>query len=38
MVFMFETEKLLKQQLQEVELWHGVLPEADFSAAEDFPS
>ncbi|MDE0793064.1 MAG: DUF4254 domain-containing protein [SAR324 cluster bacterium] len=37
MVFMFETEKLLKQQLQEVELWHGVLPEADFSAAEDFP-
>ena len=37
MVFMFETEKLLKQQLQEVELWHGVLPEADFSAAADFP-
>ena len=37
MVFMFETEKLLKQQLQEVELWHRVLPEGDFSAAEDFP-
>ena len=37
MVFMFETEKLLKQQLQEVESWHGVLPEADFSSGEDFP-
>ena len=37
MVFMFEIEKLLKRQLQEVELWHGVLPEAEFSTAEDFP-
>ena len=37
MVFMFETENLLKQQLHEVELWHGFLPEADFSAAENFP-
>ena len=36
MVFMFETENLLKQQLHEVELWHGFLPEADFSAAENF--
>ena len=37
MVFMFETEKLLKQQLQEVDLWHGVLPEVKSSTAEDFP-
>ena len=37
MVFMFEIEKLLNQQLQEVELWHRVLPEAEFSVAEDFP-
>ena len=37
MVFMFETENLLKQQLHEVELWHGFLPEADFSEAENFP-
>ena len=37
MVFMFETENLLKQQLLEVELWHGFLPEADFSEAENFP-
>lgn len=37
MVFMFETKNLLKQQLHEVELWHGFLPEADFSAAENFP-
>ena len=37
MVFMFEIEKLLKQQLQEVEIWHGVLPEVEFSAAKDFP-
>ena len=36
MVFMFETEKLLKLQLQEVELWHRVLPEAESSTAEDF--
>ena len=36
MVFMFETEKLLKQQLQEVESWHEVLPVADFSPTEDF--
>ncbi|MEE3266847.1 MAG: DUF4254 domain-containing protein [SAR324 cluster bacterium] len=34
---MFETENLLKQQLLEVELWHGFLPEADFSEAENFP-
>ena len=37
MVFMFETEKLMKQQLQEVESWHRDLPVADFSVAEDFP-
>ena len=37
MVFTFETENLLKQQLHEVELWHGFLPEADFSAVENFP-
>ena len=37
MVFSFETENLLKQQLHEVELWHRFLPEADFSAAENLP-
>ena len=37
MVFNFETEKLLIQQLQEVEIWHRFLPEFDFSPVEDFP-
>jgi len=36
MVFLFETEKLLKQQLKEVELWHNVLPQSDFSEPTDF--
>ena len=37
MVFKFDTEKLLLQQLQEVKIWHRFLPEFDFSAVEDFP-
>ena len=36
MVFLFGTEKLLKQQLKEVELWHNVLPQSDFSEPTDF--
>ena len=36
MVFEFKTEKLLKQQLQEVKAWHRFLPEFDFSPPEDF--
>ena len=36
MVFLFETEKLLKQQLKEIELWHNVLPQSDFSEPTDF--
>ena len=36
MVFLFETEKLLKQQLKEVELWHNILPQSDFSEPTDF--
>ena len=36
MVFLFRTEKLLKQQLKEVELWHNVLPQSDFSEPTDF--
>ena len=36
MVFLFETEKLLKQQLKEVELWHNVLPQSVFSEPTDF--
>lgn len=37
MVFLFETKELLKQQLQEVEQWHSLLPQADFSEPTDFP-
>ncbi|HIB44895.1 MAG TPA: DUF4254 domain-containing protein [Candidatus Lambdaproteobacteria bacterium] len=36
MVFLFGTEKLLKQQLKEIELWHNVLPQSDFSEPTDF--
>jgi hypothetical protein len=36
MVFLFGTEKLLKQQLKEVELLHNVLPQSDFSEPTDF--
>ena len=36
MVFLFGTEKLLKQQLKEVELWHNILPQSDFSEPTDF--
>ena len=36
MVFLLETEKLLKQQLKEIELWHNVLPQSDFSEPTDF--
>ena len=36
MVFLFGTEKLLKQQLKEVELWHNVLPQSVFSEPTDF--
>ena len=38
MVFNFEANQLLKQQLHEVELWHRSLPQADFSVPTDFPS
>ena len=36
MVFLFGTEKLLKQQLKEVKLWHNVLPQSVFSEPTDF--
>ena len=36
MVFLFGTEKLLKQQLKEIELWHNVFPQSDFSEPTDF--
>ena len=36
MAFLFGTEKLLKQQLKEIELWHNVLPQSDFSEPTDF--
>ena len=38
MVFLFETVKLLKRQLKEVEQWHEELPQDDSSESADFPS
>ena len=38
MVFLFETVKLLEQQLKEVEQWHEELPQDDSSESADFPS
>ena len=38
MVFLFETVRLLEQQLKEVEQWHEELPQDDSSESADFPS
>ena len=38
MVFMFDTEKILEQQLKEVEQWHEELPQESFSESVDFPA
>ena len=38
MVFMFDTEKILEQQLKEVEQWHDELPQESSSESVDFPA
>ena len=38
MVFMFDTEKILEQQLKEVEQWHVELPKESSSESGDFPA
>ena len=38
MVFFFDTEKILEQQLKEVEQWHKELPQEGNSESADFPS
>ena len=38
MVFMFDTEKMLEQQLKEVEQWHEELPQESSSESVDFPA
>ena len=38
MAFYFDLEKILKQQLKEVEQWHDELPQEDPSELVDFPS
>jgi len=38
MAFFFDTEKILEQQLKEVEQWHEEQPQKDSSESIDFPS
>jgi len=38
MAFFFDTNKILEQQLKEVEQWHEILPQEDFAKSVDFPS
>ena len=38
MVFMFDTEKMLEQQLKEVEQWHEELPQESSAESVDFPA
>jgi len=38
MAFFFDTNKILEQQLKEVEQWHESLPQEDFAKSVDFPS
>ena len=38
MVFMFDIEKMLEQQLKEVEQWHEELPQESSSESVDFNS
>ena len=38
MAFFFDTEKILEQQLKEVEHWHQELPQEDSTKSVDFPS